>query len=89
MVPSLSLFAVKGEGPAFGRAFFLLCFYFIELSETKMPVLAGLFFGLQVIYFELFRDFWVMIFEREGLDMRLWRIFEGLDWLGHRVWISK
>jgi hypothetical protein len=35
-------------GPSFS-----IYFYFIELGETKMPVLAGLFFGLQVIDFEL------------------------------------
>jgi len=50
-----------------------------------MPVLAGLFFGLHVVYFEFLRDFWVMIFGREGLDMRLWRIFEGL---GRYAWDS-
>jgi hypothetical protein len=39
-------FAVKGEGPAFGRGLvfcFLSAFNSSELSETKMPVLADLF----------------------------------------------
>jgi hypothetical protein len=37
-----------------------------ELSETKMPVSPDLFFGLQVIDFELFMSFWVMVFEAPG-----------------------
>jgi hypothetical protein len=36
----------------------LVCFYFyfIELSETKMPVSLDLFFGVQEFYFELFMN---------------------------------
>jgi hypothetical protein len=44
--------------PGFWPGHFSIYFYFIELSETKMPVLADLFFGLQVIDFGLFMDFW-------------------------------
>ena len=40
-----------------------------------MPVLADLFFGLQVIDFELVMIFWVMVFDREELDMRICWIF--------------
>jgi hypothetical protein len=60
-----SLLAVKCEGPAFGRASSVsISFNSSEWSETKMPDCADLFFGLQVIYFELFMDysgddFWV------------------------------
>jgi hypothetical protein len=59
---------VKGEGPAFGRAcfFFLSTFNSTELSETKMPVLADLFFGWQVFYFELIMVFAAWVLRRFG-----------------------
>jgi hypothetical protein len=40
-----------------------------------MPVLADLFFGLQVVDFELVMNFGVMVFGCEGLDMRVCWIF--------------
>ena len=58
--------------------FFLSTFNSIELSETKMPALADLFFGVQVVYFLLFMVFGVMFFGCEGLDMQVCWIFGGL-----------
>jgi hypothetical protein len=52
-----------------GPFFYLL--YFIELNETKMPVSAGLFFGVQVIDFWLFMGFGVWFLKSLGLDMRV------------------
>jgi len=48
---------------------FSIYFYFIELNQTKMPVSADLFFGVQVVHFRLVMGFSVRVFWSLGLDI--------------------
>ena len=42
------------------------------MAAFRCGLLAGFIFGLQVVDFELFTDFWVIVFGCRGLDMRVW-----------------
>jgi hypothetical protein len=41
--------------------------------------LGGFIFGLQIIHSALVIEFECGFFEDFGLDMRVWRVFEGID----------
>src|SRR6266851_380160 len=65
-------------------SFVFLYFYFIELSETKMPHLADLFFCPQVSDFGLVVCLASLVLTVRGLDTRIWPVFG--DWrLRNRV----
>jgi hypothetical protein len=55
---------LKAKARHLAGPLFSIYFYFIKLEVTKMPVLAGLFFGLQVIDLELVRGI-----RRRGLEL--------------------
>ena len=71
LVQVFSLSRLNAKARLLAGPCFLIYFYFIELSETKMPHLAGFIFGLQLVDCGWFMDFGGLILGREGLDMRV------------------
>jgi hypothetical protein len=74
----LSGFAVKCEGPAFGRATSIY-FYFIEWDITKRPVSASLFLARKFLIFSCLWDLPCGFSGLRGLTCEFGRFFEGFQ----------